>query len=151
MKRPGFTVIELIVVILIIGLLSLIAIVGMRNSQIGSRDAKRVAELHQMSQAVELFFNEHLALPTGASGWCTYVSNPTYPQFINDIQPYMAQVPRDPKLPNQVGDYFFDNIDSAAGKYGLCATMEKATGKSYDYSACAGGAVYNYCIFPNGQ
>jgi len=63
----------------------------------------------------------------------------------------MPNVPFDPKFPKQAGDYFYKNLDGTS-KYTLCANMENPTGKSYDYSTpCAGGMVYNYCIYPNGQ
>ena len=154
MTRRAFTLVELLVVIAIIGLLSTIAVVSLSAARARSRDAKRMADLRQISVAVELYSDANGYLPTynysPSGGWCTYVNNASYPQFVNDIAPFMATVPSDPKVPKQAGDYFYKNINGTT-KYTLCANMEYATGNSYDYTACIGGAVYNYCIFPNGS
>jgi prepilin-type N-terminal cleavage/methylation domain-containing protein len=150
MKRPAFTLVELLVVISIIGLLSTIAAVSLSSSRSAARDTKRKADIRQISQAVELYYNSNGNLPTNG-GWCTYISNPTYLTFVNDIAPFMAKVPSDPQKPVQVGDYLYFNLADTAGRYALCANMEKATGNSYNYTSCADGAFYNYCIYPNGQ
>ena len=154
MNRRAFTLVELLVVISIIGLLSTIAIVSLNSARVKSRDTKRIADLKQISTAVELYINATGALPTDSltptGGWCTFIFNGSFPQFINDIAPYMPNVPADPKIPKQPGDYFFKNLDGLT-KYALCARLENPTGNTYDYSLCSSGAVYNYCIYPNGQ
>jgi prepilin-type N-terminal cleavage/methylation domain-containing protein len=153
MFRRAFTLVELLVVIAIIGLLSTVAVVALGASRIKARDAKRINDLRQISQAVELFADANAYLPRNAPGWCTYISNPAGgygPAFQSDLSPYLAKTPLDPQKANQVGDYLYYNYDNR-NKYAFCANMEKATGKSYDYSGCSGGAIYNYCIYPNGS
>ena len=150
MKRRAFTLIELLVVISIIGLLSTIAVVATNSSRIQARDVKRKADLRQISQAIELFADANSRLPYGA-GWCTYISNGAYGTgFQTNLAPYLAHLPLDPTLHGQLGDYFYDSLDSST-KYALCAKLEAATGNSYDYTGCTGGSIYNYCIYPNGQ
>jgi prepilin-type N-terminal cleavage/methylation domain-containing protein len=149
----AFTLVELLVVIAVIGLLSTIAVVSLSTSRIKARDAKRIADLKQISTAVELYISANGHLPTYHSdyptSWCTYIWHPSYPEFITDIAPFMPNVPTDPKTPHQGSDYFFRNFDGF-GKYALCGNLEQDTGKSYDYSSCTGSVPYNYCIFPNG-
>jgi prepilin-type N-terminal cleavage/methylation domain-containing protein len=154
MNRRAFTLVELLVVISIIGLLSTIATVSLSSARAKSRDAKRMADLKQISTAVELYIATKGYLPTYNSAyptsWCTYIWNATYPDFINDITPFMPNIPTDPKTPHQGSDYFFRNYDGSS-KYALCGKLEQATGNTYDYtSSCTGSVVYNYCIFPNG-
>jgi len=150
MKRSAFTLIELLVVISIIGLLSTIAIVSLGASRAKSRDTKRIADLKQISTAVELFYNDNGHLPTNITGWGNIFWG-SQPQFIADMTPYMPNLPVDPLKPKQVGDYFYLDLNNTAGKYTLCAMLEKSTGNSYDYTAYWNGSIYNYCIYPNGQ
>jgi type II secretion system protein G len=152
MPRRAFTLVELLVVIAIIGLLSAVAAVSLESARAKSRDAKRMADLRQISQAIELFANANSYLPRNSTGWCTYISNATSgygAAFQSDISPYLAKVPLDPQKSNQVGDYFYINLDNK-DKYELCANMEKTASNGYNFSPCIGGSNYNYCIAPNG-
>jgi len=54
-KNKGFTLIELLVVISIIGLLASIVLVSVNSAREKARDSKRVAELKQISLAIELY------------------------------------------------------------------------------------------------
>jgi type II secretion system protein G len=149
--RQAFTLVELLVVIAIIGLLSTIAVISMNAARTQARDAKRKADLLQISKAIELYADTNGHLPRNSVGWCTYVTNPPYAgQVQSDLAPYLANFPLDPTKANQSGDYFYYNRDNK-DKYILCAQLENATGQSYDYTlSCAGVPVYNYCIMPNG-
>ncbi len=70
-KNPrGFTLIELLVVIAIIGLLASVVLVALNGARQKSRDAKRIADVKGLSTALEAFFNDAGAYPTGT----TYVS-----------------------------------------------------------------------------
>ncbi|MBL8031479.1 MAG: prepilin-type N-terminal cleavage/methylation domain-containing protein [Candidatus Doudnabacteria bacterium] len=59
----GFTLIELLVVIAIIGLLASIVLVALSSSRARSRDATRLAQIRQISGAIELYFNENNTYP----------------------------------------------------------------------------------------
>ncbi len=150
--KSGFTLVELLIVITIIALLSGVVIGYVSDAGKKGRDSKRMQNIDQLAKAINLYFSQDGSLPTGTTGWCTYISNPDGPapgynkQFANDIAPYIANVPLDPTKAGMVGDYLFDNMDNVKGSYALCANLENPTGKTYDYTSCTGGAVYNYCI-----
>lgn len=58
MKR-GFTLIELIVVIAIIGVLLTISLAGIGNARVRSRDARRIADIRTIQSALEMHaFND---------------------------------------------------------------------------------------------
>lgn len=58
MKKSAFTLLELLVVIVIIGILATVSIIALNNARAKSRDAKRVGDIKQISTALELFFND---------------------------------------------------------------------------------------------
>lgn len=66
-KQKGFTLIELLVVIAIIGLLSTLAVVSLNNARQKSRDAKRVADVKQITTALELYYNDKNGYPLQAA------------------------------------------------------------------------------------
>jgi uncharacterized protein (TIGR02145 family)/prepilin-type N-terminal cleavage/methylation domain-containing protein len=62
-KQTGFTLIELLVVIAIIGALSTLALVSLNSARIKGRNAKRVADIKQISTALELYYSDHNSYP----------------------------------------------------------------------------------------
>ena len=64
----GFTLIELLVVIAIIALLSSVALIAFISARQKSRDAKRLSDMTQMSNAMELYFATNKGYPSGPFG-----------------------------------------------------------------------------------
>ncbi len=62
-NEKGFTLVELLVVISIIGLLSTLAVVALGSARERARDAKRIADVKQIQTALELFYNDNNAYP----------------------------------------------------------------------------------------
>lgn len=62
-KQEGFTVIELLVVISIIGLLSATILVSLNSARQKSRDARRLADVRQILNALELYYADNFAYP----------------------------------------------------------------------------------------
>lgn len=53
----GFTLIELLVVIAIIGVLSSVVLASLNTARGKARDAKRLADLHEIQLAIEMYYN----------------------------------------------------------------------------------------------
>ena len=89
--RQGFTLIELLVVVSIIGLLASIVVVSLGGSRVQSRDTKRLADIRQIQQAMELCYND-----VGCAGAGNDYPANVGPGCPASIGSYMAQVPVDP-------------------------------------------------------
>ncbi|MCX6792655.1 MAG: prepilin-type N-terminal cleavage/methylation domain-containing protein [Candidatus Falkowbacteria bacterium] len=93
-NKKAFTLIELLVVIAIIGVLSTMAIIALGNARTKARDAKRVADIKQISTALELYYADNNSYPTiitpgnslvSPSGSITYMGTiPSNPNPRND-------------------------------------------------------------------
>lgn len=59
----GFTLIELLVVVSIIGVLAAIAFINLSSSQKKSRDSKRMADLGDISKAIQLYHEKEGSYP----------------------------------------------------------------------------------------
>lgn len=106
MNKKGFTLIELIVVIAIIGLLSTLAVVALGSARTKARDSKRLADLKQLQTALELYYTDQNAYPAG-NGVTLGVAATNYVCLNKEgwkatgdaacPSAYMGQVPADPK------------------------------------------------------
>jgi type II secretion system protein G len=81
----GFTLIELLIVVAIIGIIAAIAIPNLMNAADRSKQARTMADIKQVGQAIELYQTDHNYYPTSAdiSALAT-VLEPTYMQNIPD-------------------------------------------------------------------
>lgn len=57
MKRHGFTIVELIVVIAIMGTLIVMGVVNMRDSQMNARDTERKNDVESLALQLEIFYS----------------------------------------------------------------------------------------------
>jgi general secretion pathway protein G len=122
LNEKGFTLIELLVVIAIIGLLSTLAVVALGNARQKARDARRLSDLKQLQTALELYYTDNTAYPTGSgvtlgdtNHACLNSSGLT---TAGCASPYMGQVPSDP-LGTQSYTY-----TAASSSYTVTATLE---------------------------
>ena len=98
MKTSGFTLIELMVVIAIIGILASTVISNLSNAKASARDVLRVQDMKTIHIAFELFFNDNGHYPdvdqTGISdsGEMLGVGNP----IDVALSPYLDPIPKDP-------------------------------------------------------
>jgi len=67
--KKGFTLIELLVVVAIMGMLAALAVVALNNARQRARDARRVSDIKQIQTALELYFLDNAAYPTGTADY----------------------------------------------------------------------------------
>jgi prepilin-type N-terminal cleavage/methylation domain-containing protein len=136
MKRRGFTLIELLVVIAIIGMLTSIVLVSMGGARQRARDAKRMADIRQISTAMELCFQD----PSAACGG----SDTAYPAVAVDANGRITSIGGQ----NAIGTYLSPiPQDPGGGSLTACsgATIREMTAGGY--CAFASPAGPEYCIY----
>jgi len=95
-SQQGFTLIELLVVIAIIGILSTLSIIALSNARAKSRDAKRVADIKQISTALDLYYADYGYYPT--------IITPGNPLVSSDgTKTYIDKIPNNPSPRNDSG------------------------------------------------
>lgn len=63
MEKRGFTLVEILIVVSIIGLLASIVLVGLGSFRSRGRDARRIADLRQTQNALELYYSKFGSYP----------------------------------------------------------------------------------------
>ncbi len=144
-RNKGFTLVELMVVMVIIGILAGLTLTAFVGSRKTARDGKRKADLEQIRSALEMYrADKGQYPPLDGGGWCTQISNPTYPQVKNALEAgYIASVPQDPLYAGTYQDYFYRRINNS--QYALYAELETLNVND-DFSGCAriGGTNNEY-------
>jgi general secretion pathway protein G len=127
-RQKGFTLIELIVVVTIIGILAGIAVVNVRNAQRKAEEAALRDDLHEMRKAIDDF----------------YADKQRYPNDLNELVPnYLRKIPNDPITKQPDWDAIQDqpadadqsadtNPDNATKGPGIIDVKCKAPGKTLD-------------------
>lgn len=131
-SREGFTLVELLVVIAIIGILASVVLVSLNSARGKARDARRISDLHQVSLALENYYD----------------ANGNYPSTLASLATtYIAAVPKDPQTST---DYKYAALGSGTtcSSYHLGAVLENVhTALSSDSDApssdtvCTGSAA----------
>lgn len=133
LKRPGFTLVELLIVISIIAILSVIGIVSYTNFMKSSRDAKRQSDLKLIQSALEEYHADQIYYPLIGTGDCPSLGDGRFKvgcalTNTTGAKTYLTKVPNDP-IANP--DYLYKPLPSACNNtstncvgYCLYANME---------------------------
>lgn len=117
-SRKGFTLIEILIVVAIIAILASVVLVGLGPTQQQGRDARRISDLAEVQNGLQLYFNKCGYFPGAAqANACgAYSANNTWAGMsgaLTGSNLSIASVPNDP-----------------------------TSGKAYLYGAAAGGTSY---------
>lgn len=115
--KPGFTLIELLIVIAIIGLLATLAIVSLTSAQQKARDAKRIADVKQLQNAVELYYTDNTIYPISSAA-----ANDTWLEFGTTVSSYLSNMPQDPE--NSGTKTYTYGTNSTGTAYFIAAELE---------------------------
>lgn len=149
--KSGFTLVELLVVVSLIGVLSTLVIANLNSARERARDAERKSDLRNIQTALRLYYNDAGRYPAGTStmtacGTGTSPSACSYGSvWDRSGTTYMNILPKDPLSPTQ--DYVYTYIDD--DNYVLRSCLENKSddkGVSVATSICASG--YKYEVKP---
>lgn len=144
-KQSGFTLIELLVVVAVIGILASVILVGVAAFRGRGRDSRRIADLGQLRNALELCFTKagsypatlgEIVSPTGCGGGGIGVT----------------QMPKDPSTQ---AEYAYCTTGAPTpNRYVLGATLEEdnpaiqaQNGAAFVCGTCTtNGAGKDYCV-----
>lgn len=146
--KKGFTLIEILVVVTIIGILTAIAMVSYSSINKRSRDAKRKSDLEQIRAALELYRADNGAYPfmTGVNP-NRYIANMSYLSSVG----YLNEIPNDPKNASDSWKYDYQVQQTADCTNAATAPPDKLC-KNYWICANVEGTsdANNICPTPGG-
>lgn len=114
LNKKGFTLIELLVVVAVIGILASVILIGLGGFRGRGRDARRIGDLRQVQNALELYFNTNNQYPN-TNNWSTLTS------ILQGAGIGVTQVPNDPSGSN----YFYGTNPPGLNSYVLGAKLEE--------------------------
>ncbi len=131
-SRLGFTLLELLVVISIIGILVAMGAAAFTNAQQKSRNARRRADMKSIQTAMEQYYS---------------LNDSVYPASCNGLGAILTPFPSDPKSSNP--DYTCE-VTANETAYCACASLEgsEAGNSSSDDTDCTGlgGTGSYFCV-----
>ncbi len=136
-KAIGFTLVEMLVVVSIIGLLLTFAAITFDNARKKSRDAKRLSDIAQLQKALDLYYNKYGAYPISGNcnatvhnaGWCNSIQSVLNGHWVRNgdtvnLGEFLNGDPIDPRLQELVfppldgrGYYYFSLGYGGSGQW----------------------------------
>lgn len=111
MRKNGFTLVELLVVMAILSVLVSVGLVAFRSSQTRGRDAERKSDLKQVASSLELYYSDYGKYPDTV---------PWGAEFTDGKTIYFKVVPKDP-----ISEFaYLYRVDSTNQKFQLFAFLE---------------------------
>lgn len=148
--EKGFTLIEMVIVIVVIGILMGLAFNGISGLQANARDTRRASDLKQVQSYLELYFNKCGIYPGPTDCNPSGTDPSTWAAFQTVLETTIADsgdLPNDPK--NGVNYTYYVSADNLS--YVIRADMEKTKprgGLSTDAygtitgTGCSGASTY---------
>lgn len=149
-KMQGFTVVELLVVIVVMGVLASIGTVAYNGVQAKARDADRRADMLDIKDALELYYADNRTYPTSTgstkinASWVTS-SDASWANLASQLVPkYLPALPQDPQGSTATNPAIYSgfNYDYIRLTNGWCATSGTKPGYLLAYRLESGSQEY---------
>jgi len=139
--QAGFSLIELLIVIAIVGILAGIVYVNFGGSSSAGRDAQRVTDLRNLQSAIEQYKQKYGRYPErgcSVSG-NTFATETSCPgSYISGLAPeFIPRLPSDPRRDTGVGYAYLTNADGTVYKLMADRTVEsEIVTDSHSFKSC---------------
>ncbi|HVM76725.1 MAG TPA: prepilin-type N-terminal cleavage/methylation domain-containing protein [Candidatus Paceibacterota bacterium] len=162
--KKGFTLIEILIVVAIIAILASVVLVGLGPTQQAGRDARRVSDIHEVQNGLELYYNRCGYYPGAfASNACAVTQTTGYNGGATPMSTALtgsgsaSAIPLDPTN-SGTHVYYYRTNGASATSYVLAAQLENgsstvfngytapATLSAGDTLPSAGCAAPDYCV-----
>ncbi len=141
MKKGGFTLVEVLIVVAIIGLLASVILVGLGGFRARGRDARRIADLREVQNGLELYYTKNNSYPPAGGSWANLTA------ALQQAEIGITQIPHDPLYPKK--NYVY-GVSDDGHSYVVGAELESDnTGLADDIDGIVYGVNCNdpvYCI-----
>ena len=138
MFKKGFTLVELLIVVALIGILVTGALSSYRLTQKSSRDGKRKTDMERVRQALELYRDETGSYPTiGGGSWTAFSGLSVL------VPDYIDKLPQDPQSTYPYR-YRATNV-TGARYYGYCMGGKLEASTPTD-NPCTPETNYNFTV-----
>jgi len=153
-KQGGFTLLELLIVIVIIGILALLIIPNITSAPKKARDTSRKADITTTRKALEEYFVSNNAYPVSATA-----ANITAAlvNLSTGSAPILKTIPKDPKDTggSYTGPYRYMYTSADGSAYSLTTCLENdgdnSTGVTTDTTTCPSPAPGKKFLVVNGN
>lgn len=139
-NRKGFTLIEILIVVAIIGILASVALVGLAPAQRRGRDSRRLSDLRQAQTALELYYSKCGYYPGQVQGGTTCGARTGAPSDWNALEDVITQsnlgIRSLPNDPSGGASYQYASTDGTG--YTIAAVLEDKGNSILSQSAPAG-------------
>jgi len=120
--KKGFTIIELLVVMVVIGILVTITVVSYSGLQQRSRDSERASDITQIKIAIEKYHSDKSGYPRVCPTDNTACS---ITLLATELAPYLANIPHDPQFASTpANDYVYAQSAVAYDAYAILVHYE---------------------------
>ena len=136
MRHGGFTIVELLIVIVVIAILAAITIVAYNGIQQRARDSDRQGDIATIAKAIELYYADNGTFPSSAgstkinASWVT-TADASWANLVSQLVPkYISAMPQDPlaSTATNPGIYSGYNYDYILLTNGWCDTSSSKPG-----------------------
>lgn len=117
-RARGFTLIEVMVVVVILGILATLIVPKLMNRPDDAKRVKVMADIRTLEEALELYRLDNGIYPTEGQGLDALVKQPSQPPQPDNWQAYLKRIPKDPwgqayryRHPGRYGDFDVYTLD----------------------------------------
>jgi len=141
--RKGFTLVEILIVVVILGILAAIVIPQFTNASLSARQNSLQSVLQTLRSQIELYKVQHGdTLPNLVTNWTAFTTTSTYAG--GTYGPYMQAIPVNPLNGLSAVSDSTANLNGVTTTTGLAADMKSpgtTIGWFYDYESGSGSGL----------